>query len=120
MNPMENAMEETPVRSPLEEKLPQWASMKKKPRKSHVEENETTGIEEKEQMIALILRENGDMINSIVSENVVYEAANMENGENRQTKSAEFVRCQGDKLIACLGDIVKSLDQLCDLVQECE
>lgn len=108
-NSTENSIEETLVRKSREEKPPQQTSMKKKPQKGHAEESETIGIEEKEQMIARILRENAEMINSIVSKNAEYKAANVENGEDRETKSAEFVRRQGDKLIACLGDIVNAL-----------
>ena len=63
------------------------------------------------------LNENAELINAIVSENVDLGAANVNNVEDYQTN---FARCQGDKLIACLRDIVNTLDQLRDHVQECE
>ncbi|PON76448.1 Myb-like domain containing protein [Parasponia andersonii] len=115
-NPVVHSIRETSVRSPPQEKLPQRSSKKNEPQKGHVEEFETIGNEEKEQMIAFILHENAEMVKSIVSKNAEYEATKAENGENCQTKSAEFVRRQGHKLIACLGEIVKSLDQVRDFV----
>ncbi|XP_062097598.1 trihelix transcription factor ASR3 isoform X2 [Humulus lupulus] len=111
------------VRSSPEVKPLDQTSTKRKPQKGNVVENEsheTTEAEHKEQRFALILRENAEMVKTIVSQNAQYEVVQVENDEFDQTKSAEFVRRQGDKLIACLGDIVKSLDHLCDLVQECE
>ncbi|KAF3446481.1 hypothetical protein FNV43_RR11660 [Rhamnella rubrinervis] len=107
-----SCMEENP-RSPGEEK-PQQSSMKKKPQKAHGKGNAMIGIEGKEQMMALILRENAERIQSIVTENADYGAADVKGSE------AEFVRSQGDKLIVCLGNIVKTLDQLYHVVQECE
>lgn len=78
---------------------------------------ETVSSEDEEQMIASILRENAKRISAIVAEDSEYKAENAGSvDQDCQTKSVEFVRNQGDKLIACLGDIVKTLDQLCNLV----
>ncbi|GMY17682.1 trihelix transcription factor ASR3 [Fagus crenata] len=126
--------EDDPVNSPTEEN-PQKTCIKGKHQKGHVEgsvespieerpqrsrveeEEETISTEEKEQMMVMKLNENAELINAIVSENVDLGAANVNNVEDYQTN---FARCQGDKLIACLRDIVNTLDQLRDHVQECE
>ncbi|KAF4391046.1 hypothetical protein CsatB_001502 [Cannabis sativa] len=123
-NPAMNSIEKTPVRSSSDLRPLDQTSTKRKSQKGNVVENENHETaeteDEKEQRFAQMLRENAEMISSIVSENGMYGVGKAENGEVGQTKSAEYVRRQGDKLIACLGDIVKSLDHLCVLVQECE
>lgn len=100
-----SCMEENPPRSHAEEK-PQQSCMKKRPQKAHGKGKAMIGIEEKEQMMALILRENAERVQSIVTENAGYGAADVKCAE------AESVRSQGDKLIVCLGNIVETLDQL--------
>lgn len=105
------------VKSSAEEN-PQKSSMKKNPRKGPLKAEETNfDVEDKKQILALILRENAEKINFIVAENAQYHTKNMNSAaEDHQNKSAEFVRFQGDKIITCLGDIVKTLGQLCDIV----
>lgn len=112
-NLLKSSSEENPMKSPAEEKL-QRSSMKKKAQKGHAEGKKIIGIEEEEQMMAMMLQENAEKIHSIVTENADYGTADAKGGE------AEFVRSQGDKLIACLGNIVKTLDHLYHVVQECE
>lgn len=109
----EQMIEENPVRNPiLEEEKVQRRQIGDV---DHVKE-ETISIDDKEKMFALILRENAKRISSIVAEDAGFEAENAASADHDlQTESAEFVRHQGDKLIACLGDIVKTLDQLCAL-----
>lgn len=108
--------EEDPVESPIEERCKR-SHGKGEPQKSRVEEKETISIEEKEQMMIMKLHENAELIDAIVSENVDLGAADVKNVEDYQT---DFARRQGDKLITCLRDIVNTLDQFSDLVQECE
>lgn len=111
--PKKSCMEENLLTSPAEEK-PQQICMKKAAQKVHGEVKDMIGIEEKEQMMALLLRENAERIKSIVTENEDHGTADISGA------GAEFVRSQGDKLIVCLGNIVKTLDQLYHVVQECE
>lgn len=107
---------EEPVQNPTEEK-PKRSHGKGETWRSHAEEEETIDTEAKEEMMVMKLQENAELINAIVSENVDLGAANVSNVEDYRT---DFVRRQGDKLIACLRDIVNTLDQLRGHVQECE
>lgn len=121
-NVPKSSTEEYPIKSPAEEKL-QWSSVKEKAQKGRAKGKEITGIEEKEQMMALILQENAERIHSIVAESADYRAADVKGAKAEfvfDKSEVEFVRSQGDKLIACLGNIVKTLDQLYHDVQECE
>ena len=121
-SPIKSPTKETPPRSPALEE-PQEISTKHEPQKDQAEEDEAAvDIEDKERMVALILGENAKRINSIVAETACYDdnIGSVERSEDGQTKSDDFIRRQGDELIACLGVIVKTLDQLCNLAQECK
>ncbi|GLT72231.1 hypothetical protein SLA2020_441850 [Shorea laevis] len=89
---------EDPVNSPTEEN-PQQSCFKEKYQTSHEEDPVESPIEEKR-------KRSHD-----------FGAADVKNVEDYQT---DFARRQGDKLITCLRDIVNTLDQFSDLVQECE
>lgn len=81
----------------------------------------TISLEEKEQMMVMKLRENADLIDAIVKGNLV-DSVDFGLGDlrNRETLPAELKRRQGDQLIACLRDIADTLDQLREIVQQCE
>lgn len=93
----------------LVEKKCQNSRIKEKSLKSCVEENE--------QMMVAKLQENAELIHAIVAESADYSDADLNNVQDLQS---EFVRRQGDKLIACLGEIVNTLNQFTDHVQECK
>ncbi|KAH7573937.1 hypothetical protein JRO89_XS03G0229300 [Xanthoceras sorbifolium] len=95
------------------EEWPRKGQADKKSQKSHLEQNNTSSIKEKEQMMVAKLRENAELVHAIATENADYSAAN---SRNVQDYKSEFARRQGDKLIECLGEIVKSLNQLSDHV----
>ncbi|TXG62403.1 hypothetical protein EZV62_013766 [Acer yangbiense] len=81
--------------------------------KSRVEQKNTSSIKGKEQTMVAKLRENAEMVHAIATENADYGGAS---SENVQDYKSEFARRQGDKLIACLGQIVNTLNQLSDHV----
>lgn len=62
--------------------------------------------EEQEQMMAEKLRENAELIEAIVKEDLM-------NGDSTDA----LTRLNGDKLITCLGNLVVALDQLSQFVQ---
>ncbi|KAL9439768.1 hypothetical protein AB3S75_018609 [Citrus x aurantiifolia] len=93
----------------LVEKKCQNSRIKEKSLKSCVEENK--------QMMVAKLQENAELIHAIVAESADYSDADLNNVQDLQS---EFVRRQGDKLIACLGEIVNTLNQFTDHVQECK
>ncbi|KAJ9702236.1 hypothetical protein PVL29_004127 [Vitis rotundifolia] len=91
----------------------------KKQKRREMPQN-TTSLEEKEQMMVMKLRENADLIDAIVKGNLVDSVDfGLGGSKNRETLQADFKRRQGDKLIACLRDIADTLDQLRDIVQKC-
>ncbi|XP_048133865.1 trihelix transcription factor ASR3 isoform X2 [Rhodamnia argentea] len=77
-----------------------------------------TSEDEQEQAMALTLRENAELIQRIVDESPAPDPGcgyvDVKSDENCKT---EFIRGQGDKLIACLGTIMDTLSQLCNVVQ---
>ncbi|KAG8381981.1 hypothetical protein BUALT_Bualt05G0029000 [Buddleja alternifolia] len=83
--------------------------------------SEENNVETKEQIMAKLLCENALKINSILEGNIGndidYKLADLKKSEAVQT---DFTRRQGDKLIDCLGEISATLNQLCDLVQQCK
>ncbi|KAF7849132.1 hypothetical protein BT93_L1217 [Corymbia citriodora subsp. variegata] len=82
----------------------------KKLKESCFEETGKTSEDEREQMMASMLRENAEQIQQIVNGG----PADPGSVENSKT---EFIRGQGDKIIACLGTIISTLNQLCEVVQ---
>lgn len=79
--------------------------------------NLTISREENEEILTLKLQELATEIEVITTESADCKAANSQNIEEYRT---EFIRCQGDKLIASLGNFSSTLKQLCDLLQECK
>lgn len=65
--------------------------------------------------MAMKLQWSAELIRAIVTENADNQAA-----DETSTKDlrADLVRRQGDQVIACLADIVKTLNQVHHLVQE--
>ncbi|KAF2282769.1 hypothetical protein GH714_043139 [Hevea brasiliensis] len=98
---------EKPQNIQAEEK-PQKTLMEEKPKNDCTQKRKITGTEEMDQMMVDRLRENAEFIHAIVQENPP---------EIADFGAADFVRGQGDKLIACLGDIVNILNQCPHLVQ---
>ncbi|KAA8520991.1 hypothetical protein F0562_011664 [Nyssa sinensis] len=101
--------------SSIEEKV-------KQPLKCGIDEKtmpEKGSTEDREKMLAANLRENAELINVILKGNLTedldFKLADLKNVETFQT---DFTRRQGEELIACLGNLTDTLDQLCDLVQE--
>ncbi|KAK6116953.1 hypothetical protein DH2020_049328 [Rehmannia glutinosa] len=83
--------------------------------------HEENNVETKEQIMATMLYENALRINAILegslADDADYNLVDLKNDEAVQT---DFTRRQGDKLIDCLGKISVTLNQLCDLVQQCK
>jgi hypothetical protein len=77
--------------------------------------------EEMKQMMVEKLHENAEMIQAVVNGNFPemadLEAADSKNIEGFKT---DLIRRQGDKLIACLQNIVNSINQFPCLLQECD
>ncbi|CAL5428459.1 unnamed protein product [Camellia sinensis] len=77
-------------------------------------------MEEKEQMMAAKLYENAeliaDILKGVLGESSDCLLADLKNVKDSQT---DFTRHQGDRLITCLGNLADTLDQLCDIVQDC-
>lgn len=103
--------DEYPVKIPKEEK-PKRSHDKRKPQKARGKEKEMVSTEEQEQTMIMKLQENTELIDAIVSETLDLGDADVKNKEDYQTA---FARCQGDRLILCLKDIVHNLDQLRDV-----
>ncbi|KAI7983791.1 hypothetical protein LOK49_LG15G02494 [Camellia lanceoleosa] len=77
-------------------------------------------MEEKEQMMAAKLYANAELITDILK-GVLGESSDCLLADLKNTKDSQtdFTRHQGDRLITCLGNLADTLDQLCDIVQEC-
>ncbi|GMP91871.1 hypothetical protein CsSME_00042356 [Camellia sinensis var. sinensis] len=77
-------------------------------------------MEEKEQMMAAKLYENAklitDILKGVLGESSDCLLADLKNVKDSQT---DFTRHQGDRLVTCLGNLADTLDQLCDIVQDC-
>ncbi|XP_031255061.1 uncharacterized protein LOC116113053 [Pistacia vera] len=111
-----NFTEEKPCNSLIEEKS-QKGQVNKKSQKCGVEGKIISCIKEKEQMMVAKLHENAELILAIVGENADY--CDVDEDDDQDFPS-EVIRRQGDKLIACLREIVNTLSQVSDDVQECE
>ncbi|XP_051119400.1 uncharacterized protein LOC127243434 [Andrographis paniculata] len=68
--------------------------------------------------MAKILQENALQIHAIL-EGKLSNDDDADHKKNGEAVGTEFARRQGDQLIDCLGKISETLNQLCDLVQEC-
>ncbi|CAL5434376.1 unnamed protein product [Camellia sinensis] len=77
-------------------------------------------MEEKEHMMAAKLYENAKLITDILKGNLGESSdrllADLKNVKDSQT---DFTSRQSDRLVTCLGNLADTLDQLCDIVQEC-
>ncbi|GFQ03694.1 hypothetical protein PHJA_002513200 [Phtheirospermum japonicum] len=82
---------------------------------------EQGNVETQEQIMSNMLYENALQIHAILEGNIAddvdYKLADLKNAEAVQI---DFTRRRGDKLIDCLGNISVTLNQLCDLVQQCK
>lgn len=78
----------------------------------------TISREENEETLSLKLQELAVEIEAIASES----AADYKGGvsQNLEDSHFDFTRCQGDKLIASLGNFFNTLKCLCDTPQECK
>lgn len=84
-------------------------------------EEEETSLEEKEGQMAAKLRENAELIHAILKGKLRDDMdCKLSELRNVEASRIDFTRQQGDKLIACFGDLVNTLNQLCDSVQECK
>ncbi|KAK1549464.1 hypothetical protein Q3G72_002521 [Acer saccharum] len=99
------------------EEWSQKSQADKTSQKGRVEQKNTSSIKGKEQTMVVKLLENAEMVHAIATENADYGGAS---SKNVQDYKSEFARRQGDKLIACLGQIVNTLNQLSDHALECE
>ena len=116
-SPKENPAEEVPCnpRGTEVEKLKQGSS-EDGPQTDNPAEVGSRDEEARERIIAQVLRQNAKRINSIVAE----DDLDMESlSEDELAKCGELVRRRGTEIISCLGVIVKTLDQLCNLSREC-
>ncbi|XVE71408.1 hypothetical protein DITRI_Ditri10aG0147800 [Diplodiscus trichospermus] len=88
------------------------------PKKGYMDTTHMFSIEEEEQIMVARLGENAEQIHALVEENFSenadhrHRAANLKNGEDFR---ADLIRRQGDKLIACLGDILSTLSEFSEL-----
>ncbi|KAL6216419.1 hypothetical protein ACLB2K_009642 [Fragaria x ananassa] len=105
--------EELPMKSMASKKTLK-SGLKRKQQNAQMEEK-IMNIKEQEQMMAMKLQWSAELICAIVTENADNQAA-----DETSTKDlrADLVRRQGDQVIACLADIVKTLNQVHHLVQE--
>ncbi|KAK6249375.1 hypothetical protein QUC31_020940 [Theobroma cacao] len=116
----ESCAEEKPQRSEAEEGT--WRiEAGENPEMSYMGIKHMFSVEEKEQIMMARLCEKAEQIHAVVEENFTenadHSAADVKNVEDFRT---DFIRRQGDKLVACLGDILSTLNQFSELVQECE
>ncbi|XVE97213.1 hypothetical protein REPUB_Repub03eG0001300 [Reevesia pubescens] len=113
---------EQPQESCSEEKL-QRSEAEEGSRRREAEENpensylDMLSIEEEVQIMVARLGGNAEQIQAVVeenfSENADHRAADLKNLGDFRT---DFIRRQGDKLIACLGDILSTLNQFSELM----
>lgn len=86
---------------------PHGYSNPKRPRQGQSNAREETITEENEEILETILQDSVNLIQEIVKKS---SAANRD-CEFPDTKGAEEIRGQADKIIACLGNVVDSLHQ---------
>ncbi|KAF7830166.1 trihelix transcription factor ASR3 [Senna tora] len=80
-------------------------------------ESRTIGKEENDEALIRKLQELAEQVQAIGTETADHQEAGSQNVEEFRTK---FIRRQGDKLIASLGDFANTLNQLCNFLQECK
>lgn len=90
------------------EEMPQKTLMEEKPKNDYMQKKKMTAAEEMEHMMVERLRENAELIHAMVQTNLP---------EVADFGATDFVRGQGDKIIARLGDIVNILNQYPHLAQ---
>lgn len=82
---------------------------------------EQLSVEEKQKDLATKLLENAQLINVALqgrlAEDVDYKVTDL---ENNGAMEIDTIRCQGDKIIDCLGNITNTLNQFCELIQGCD
>nr|GMD21777.1 trihelix transcription factor ASR3 [Ipomoea batatas] len=78
---------------------------------------EPSAGEDKQEMLALTLQKNAELINAVLEGNFA------EDGDDDMMNSVpdptDLARLQADKLIKYLGKISETLGELCEIVQEC-
>lgn len=111
---------------------PQKSSAKKKLLKNDMKGKRTISIEAKEQTVAAFteakeqslaakLQESAELIHAIVKENLSEKAKRVNSTvKNAEEFKTDVIRRQGNRLIACLGVMIESLNQICDVVQNGE
>lgn len=76
----------------------------------------TDDIEPEEQMMVKKLLENAENVQEIVSENAECATSDEKNDKDQ----TNLIRRQGSKLIRCLGDFLNTINDLRDLLEDCE
>jgi hypothetical protein len=126
----QSILAETQLQESHEEEKPQKCRRKENSQNAHGDEKpkihrgrkkKMPSTEEMKQMMVEKLHENAEMIQAVVNGNFPemadLEAADSKNIEGFKT---DLIRRQGDKLIACLQNIVNSINQFPCLLQECD
>ncbi|XP_074286817.1 uncharacterized protein LOC141612016 [Silene latifolia] len=72
-----------------------------------------------EQILATKVKEKTALIHAIISgaDNTIVDDETCDMRDDEMVKT-ERVKCKAEKLIACLADLAKNLEQLCDVVKE--
>lgn len=131
----EEDLESIPVVEEMEQVLEDPKLMRARrqsnPKKAFSKEKKQFGLEEElekadarvleiEQILAEKLKGNTEVIHAILAGNLT-EAVDDKLDDQRadDTLKTERVRCTADKLISCLVDLTKNLEQLCNVVEKC-
>lgn len=114
----------------LEDPKPKRARRQSNPKKALPKEKKQFGLEEElekadarvleiEQILAEKLKGNTEVIHAILAENLTETVDDkLDDPRGDDTLKTERVRCRADKLISCLVDLAKNLEQLCDVVEK--
>lgn len=120
--PEEESEEPIPVVEQMEqvheEPKPKRARRRSNPKKLLSREKKQSKrdphVEEMEQTLAEKLKENTELIHAIVAGNLTEtQGDEMRDQEDEDTLKIERVRSKADKLVSCLRDLAKNLEQLC-------
>ncbi|CAK7354360.1 unnamed protein product [Dovyalis caffra] len=116
----ESRVEEKPQKRCRKEK-PQHGHGDEKPKIRRGRKKKMPSAEEMEQEMVEKLCGNAEMIHAVVNGNLP-EMADLEAGDSKNIQGfkTDFIRSQGDKLIACLENIVNCISQFPGLLQECD